>query len=86
MPDYFCSVCRKPCGVRMYESGVSSDCHEESRLMVSFCPSYPDKCNGCETRPLTPDEQTELTEQLAAELDAERSPAERARARVREGV
>jgi hypothetical protein len=56
----------------MYDFGVGADCCEEADLLVGF-------------RPLTPAETDALNEDLHAEADAERSPAERARFRVQHG-
>lgn len=77
---YYCEKCKQECEPRLWESGAGSDCHEAD-LLVTYCPSYPDKCHGCEFRPLYEDEQRELTEEMAEEADAERTSSERARQR-----
>ncbi len=78
--DYFCEKCRKPCEARLWESGAGSDCCE-ANLMEAFCPSQPDKCDGCEMRPLTRLEEEEVRRGLYEEREADETPAMRARAR-----
>ena len=82
MTTYCCEACGKECTPVLRDVGPSADCCFEARLMVRFCPSYPDKCAGCETRLLTRFEEQELAYELHDEADAERTPAERARHRV----
>ena len=78
---YKCGNCGNECTPIMSNVGISASCCEEAAVLVAFCPSQPDKCQGCETRPLTDEEERELLEEFHADL----SPAERARARVMSG-
>lgn len=77
---YRCAECQKPCDPRLHEVGIVSGCCPEAQVLVAFCPSRPDKCQGCETRPLTADEERDLAEELHAENDADMSGHDRARA------
>ena len=78
---YRCAECNELCEPRLHEVGIVSGCCYDARVLVAFCPSHPDKCQGCETRALTADEERELAEELWAEADAEMTPSQRARNR-----
>ena len=68
MNQLYCGKCGEHCDARMLESGPSADCHEEAPLMVAFCPSHPDKCDGCEMRPLTEEELADVEAELMDDL------------------
>jgi hypothetical protein len=72
---YKCENCSKPCGLRLYESGLSADCCEESYPLVEDDGLW---------RHLTAEEELDLIADLDA--DEPRSAAETARAKVMGGV
>lgn len=76
--EYFCSQCGQPTTPRLEEVGVVSECcwREEAPLMVINRDNY---WFWPIARPLNEDEERDLAEELYAETDAERTPAERAR-------
>ena len=83
---YYCSRCKKETTPELTAVGAASGCCEEAELEVAFCPSYPDKCAGCERRPLTEAERDELTAELAEERDQEMTPTMRVQERWRNGA
>lgn len=83
--QYYCSFCRKPTEAVLTNVGASARCCFEAALMVIFCPSYPDRCDGCEMRPLTAREEEELRGELYQEQHADDTPAMRSRNRVMDG-
>ena len=64
----YCSSCRQPTDPMLCEVGPSASCCREAGLLVAFCPSHPDKCDGCEFRPLTDDELADVELELMDDL------------------
>jgi hypothetical protein len=65
---YKCEQCHQPCGLRLYESGLSADCCEESYPLIEDDGLW---------RHLTAEEELDLIADLDA--DEPRSAAENAR-------
>ena len=73
---YKCGNCGNECTPIMSNVGISASCCEEAVVLV---------VDAYEVRTMTKAEESDVIEELWAAADAERTPAERARARVMGG-